>query len=521
MSKIGTFYRLIRANFVLAREGVFAALPGEALEGFPRVLWQATKLIAKRRSKDTARPDRIAKAIARLGPSYAKLGQFLATRADVIGPDMARDLAGLLDKMESFPTAEAKASIAQSLGGPVEQFFKSFEEPIAAASIAQVHPAWVEDEKGRRKVAVKVARPGVRAEFKKNNDVFMMAAQIQNRLFASSERLKPIEVAKTLEATTRLEMDLRIEAAALSEMTENTKGDANFRLPKVDWDRTGRDVLTMEWIDGIPLTDMNAVKASGVDLKKLGTTVMQSFLRHALRDGFFHADMHPGNLFVERDGTLVMLDLGIMGRIGKNERRFLAEILFGFLRRDYRRVAEVHFEAGYVPADQDVASFAQALRAVGEPIYGQPAEQVSMARLLTLLFEITDLFKMGTRTELLLLQKTMVVAEGVARNLGPHFNMWEAAKPVIEEWITDNLGPKAIAKDARDGLKASVHLLRRAPEFAARFENLSKEADRMMAEGFRFDAATAQAIGKAEAKASGRWALWVIAITLVVIAVNM
>ncbi len=523
MSKPATFYRLLRANFVLAREGVFAALPGEALEGFPKVLWNAARLIAKRRTKNMARTDRIARAIARLGPSYAKLGQFLATRADVIGPDMARDLAGLLDKMDSFPTPLAKAAIAESLGGPVEQFFVEFHEPVAAASIAQVHPAYVEDAKGRRKVAVKVVRPGVRNEFKKNNEVFMLAAEIQNYLFASSERLKPIEVAKTLEATTRLEMDLRIEAAALSEMADYTKGDPNFRLPKVDWDRTGRDVLTMEWIDGIPLSDMDAVIASGIDLQKLGTTVMQSFLRHALRDGFFHADMHPGNLFVERDGTLVMLDFGIMGRIGKDERRFLAEILFGFLRRDYRRVAEVHFEAGYVPADQDVASFAQALRAVGEPIYGQPAENVSIARLLTLLFEITDLYKMGTRTELLLLQKTMVVAEGVARNLGPHFNMWEAAKPVIEDWIRDNLGPKAIAKDARDGLKAGVSLLRRAPEFAERLDKLGKEADRFMAEGFRFDAATAEAIGKAEARAarSGRWALWVIAVTLMVIAVRL
>ncbi|MGL4405331.1 MAG: AarF/UbiB family protein, partial [Notoacmeibacter sp.] len=233
MSQTGTLYRLIRANFVLAREGVFAALPGDTLEGFPRFLWNAARLIAKRRSIGASRTDRIAKAIARLGPSYAKLGQFLATRADVIGPDMARDLAGLLDKMESFPTSDAKAAITASLGGPVEHYFAEFGEPIAAASIAQVHPAYVEDEKGRRKVAVKVVRPGVRAEFKKNNEVFMLAAQIQNRLFASSERLKPIEVAKTLEATTRLEMDLRIEAAALSEMADYTKNDANFRLPKV------------------------------------------------------------------------------------------------------------------------------------------------------------------------------------------------------------------------------------------------------------------------------------------------
>jgi ubiquinone biosynthesis protein len=523
MAGVGTFARLLRANWVLAREGVIAALPGEALEGLPRLAWNFARLIAKRRVAGTARTDRIAKAVARLGPSYAKLGQFLATRADVIGLDMARDMAGLLDKMESFPTAEAKAAIEASLGGRMEDHFAEFGEPIAAASIAQVHPAWVEDAQGRRKVAVKVIRPGVREQFRKNNAVFMLAAQIQDRAFASSKRLKPIEVARTLEATTRLEMDLRIEAAALSEMADYTKNDADFRVPKVDWDRTGRDVLTMEWIDGIPLTNMAAVQASGIDLSRLGVTVMQSFLRHALRDGFFHADMHPGNLFVQRDGTLVMLDLGIMGRIGRKERRFLAEILYGFLRRDYRRVAEVHFEAGYVPADQDVASFAQALRAVGEPIYGQPAETISIARLLTLLFEITDLFNMATRTELLLLQKTMVVAEGVARALGPHFNMWEASKPVIEEWIRDNLGPKALVNDAREGLHATANLIRRGPELAERFEALAAEADRSVRDGFRFDAETAERIGRAEAKAarSGRIALWVIAVTLVAIAVRM
>jgi ubiquinone biosynthesis protein len=523
MSRIATFARLIRANFVLAREGVFAALPGETLEGAPRLLWRFACLIAKRRSTQAARRDRIASAVARLGPSYAKLGQFLATRADVIGADMARDLAGLLDRMESFPTPEAKAAVEASLGGEWSDHFAAIDEPVAAASIAQVHPAWIVTGGERRKVALKVIRPGVRAEFRRNNAVFMMAAIIQDRLFKSSKRLKPVDVARTLEATTRLEMDLRIEAAALSEMADYTRNDPDFRLPKVDWDRTGRDVLTMEWIDGLPLTNMDAVKASGIDLGKLGVTVMQSFLRHALRDGFFHADMHPGNLFVQRDGTLVMLDLGIMGRIGRAERRFLAEILYGFLRRDYRRVAEVHFEAGYVPGDQDVAAFAQALRAVGEPIYGQPAENVSMARLLSLLFEITDLFNMETRTELLLLQKTMVVAEGVARSLGPHFNMWEAAKPVIEEWISDNLGPKAVVKDAREGLHLLAGVVRRAPEIAERFGKVQAATERMLVDGFKFDPATAEEIGRAEAKAArgGRIALWVIAALLALIAFRL
>jgi ubiquinone biosynthesis protein len=251
-----------------------------------------------------------------------------------------------------------------------------------------------------------------------------------------------VEVTRTLEQTTKIEMDLRLEAAALSEIAENTAADPGFRVPSVDWERTGRDVLTMEWIDGVKMSDVEGLREAGHDLERLAANLIQSFLRHTLRDGFFHADMHPGNLFVEADGTIVAVDLGITGRLGKKERRFLAEILYGFITRDYRRVAEVHFEAGYVPRIHNVAAFAQAIRAIGEPIHGQPAETISMARLLTLLFEVTELFDMMTRPELLMLQKTMVVVEGVARTLDPAFNMWKTAEPVVGAWIRDNLGPR-------------------------------------------------------------------------------
>jgi ubiquinone biosynthesis protein len=272
----------------------------------------------------------------------------------------------------------------------------------------------------------------------------------------------------------------------------------------------------MEWIDGVKMSDVEGLRAAGHDLNALADTLIQSFLRHTLRDGFFHADMHPGNLFVEADGTIVAVDLGIAGRLGRKERRFLAEILYGFITRDYLRVAEVHFEAGYVPRKHDVSAFAQAIRAIGEPIHGQPAETISMAKLLTLLFEVTELFDMQTRPELILLQKTMVVVEGVARTLDPAFNMWKTSEPVVGNWIKDNLGPRGLLADAREGVGALVALARQAPDLAARTERLSREIDRMAEHGLRFDDATAHAIGKAEARhtRSGRVALWVIALTL-------
>jgi ubiquinone biosynthesis protein len=522
MSTLGASLRLARAGWMLAREGVLASLPGDELSGAPKAAWRISKALAARRAARKGRTERLADAVGKLGPSYVKLGQFLATRPDVVGKNMARDLAGLQDRMATFPRAAAVASVEASLGRPVEELFERFGEPVAAASIAQVHEAFVTSGNVPGRVAVKIIRPGVRQRFQHDLESYFLAARLQERFIPSSRRLKPVQVTETLAQTTRMEMDLRLEAAALSELAENTKDDPGFRVPAVDWERTGRDVLTLEWIDGIKMSDIEGLAAAGHDLKELAATLIQSFLRHMLRDGFFHADMHPGNLFVEADGTIAAVDLGITGRLGKKERRYLAEILYGFIVRDYRRVAEVHFEAGYVPMKHDVAAFAQAIRAIGEPIHGQSAETISMARLLTLLFEVTELFDMQTRPELLLLQKTMVVVEGVARTLDPAFNMWKASEPVVGGWIRDNLGPKALLVDARDGANALLALARQAPDLAARAERLSREIDAMVVNGLRFDAETARAIGKAGARHTrwGRLALWVIALAVAWIALH-
>jgi ubiquinone biosynthesis protein len=517
MSSLAAALRLMRAGWVLAREGVFASIPVEGLTGLAALGQRVVKLLAKRGGKSAAREQRLARAVSRLGPSYVKLGQFLATRPDIVGKQLAQDLSRLQDKMEPFPTAQAREMIEASIGRGVDDLYLSFDDAIAAASIAQVHPAEVMYNGAPKKVAVKVIRPGVRQRFANDLESYFLVARLQEKWIADARRLKPVEVTETLAQTTRIEMDLRLEAAALSELRDNTKDDPGFRVPSVDWERTGRDVLTMEWIDGVKMNDLEGLRAAGHDLPKIGALLIQSFLRHTLRDGFFHADMHPGNLFVDGAGNIVAVDLGIAGRLGKKERRFLAEILYGFIKRDYHRVAEVHFEAGYVPRKHDVASFAQAIRAIGEPIHGQSADTISMAKLLTLLFEVTQVFDMETRPELLLLQKTMVVVEGVARTLDPAFNMWKAAEPVVSHWIAGNLGPRGIIEDAGDGLKALASLVRQAPDFAARTERLSLEIDKMAANGLRFDAETANAIGKAEARhgRSGRWALWVIALSFV------
>ncbi|WP_417688617.1 2-polyprenylphenol 6-hydroxylase [Roseibium sp.] len=517
-------FRLARAGFVMAREGVFGLAHLPDLPAGPRLAIGFARLFERRSVRNKSAQLRLSDALNRLGPSYVKLGQFLATRADVVGKEAAQELSALQDRLPAFSQAEALKAIADQFGQPVEGLFVEFGEAVAAASIAQVHPAIVRDRDGsERKVAVKVLRPGVARRFKRDLDGFYLVARMAERFHPPSRRLRPVAVVDTLAQSVAMEMDFRLEAAGLSEMAENTAQDPAFRVPEVDWLRTAKGVLTMEWIDGRKMSDVDGLREDGLDLEALGANVIQSFLRHTLRDGFFHADMHQGNLFVEPDGTLVAVDFGITGRLTQRERRFLAEILFGFITRNYRRVAEVHFEAGYVPAHQDVDMFAQAIRAIGEPIHGHDASEISMARLLTQLFEVTELFEMHTQTQLIMLQKTMVVVEGVARSLNPHLDMWRTAEPVVGDWIREHLGPVGKLRDAGSVLGSMGRIANDLPIFADRIGRMSEEFEKMTTNGLRFDTETAEAIGKAEARhtRSGRVALWVIALSLAAIAVGV
>jgi ubiquinone biosynthesis protein len=510
--------RLARAGFVFAREGVFALVDTRPLPLPAKTAVALARLIERPSAKSGE--SRLAAALSRLGPTYVKLGQFLATRPDVVGTAIARDLESLQDKMAPFPQAEAEAAITVGLGKPLAAVYASFGPAVAAASIAQVHRAEVEVNGARKPVAVKVLRPGVERRFRADLDSFFFAARTAESFSLEAQRLRLIEVVSTLARSVAIEMDFRLEAAALSEMAENTRADKGFRVPSVDWDRTGREVLTLEWIDGTPLNDHATLAAKGYDLPALGRAVIQNFLRHALRDGFFHADMHPGNLFIDDAGQLVAVDFGIMGRLGPKERRFLAEILFGFITRDYMRTAQVHFDAGYVPRHHSVESFAQAIRAIGEPIHNRPAEDISMAKLLTLLFEVTGLFDMRTRPELLLLQKTMVVVEGVARSLDPKLDMWTTADPVVREWIERNLGPIGKIEGAVEGAGEIGRFIGQVPSLLTRASYLVDQLDDMTRDGLVLSPDTVEAIGKAEARRN-RWtaaALWIIALLLAWIA---
>jgi ubiquinone biosynthesis protein len=440
-------WRLIRTGATLERTGAMNVV----LDAFgaPTSLRIATKTVCwpfkwLGLKGDPSMPP-APRALTALGPAYIKFGQVLSTRPDVVGDEMATQLRVLQDELPPFPTAVAKQMIEEQLDISVDDIFSEMSEPVAAASIAQVHRATLRSN--GQDVAVKVLRPGIERAFSKDIDAFYFAAGFIEFFSPSSRRLRPVDVIEHFEATVLGELDLRLESSAASEFAANTATDSGFDLPRVLWDLSDRQVMTMDWADGVRSGDNDAIDAAGHDRSALAERVLQLFLQHALRDGFFHADMHQGNLKISPNGDIIAYDFGIMGRIDEYTRRVYAEILFGFIRRDYKRVAEVHFEAGYVPAHMDVDEFARALRAVGEPIFGMDASGISMARLLSYLFEVTERFGMETRTELILLQRTMVVVEGVARSLDSNINIWKVAQPVVESYIKESIGPKALAAD--------------------------------------------------------------------------
>jgi ubiquinone biosynthesis protein len=419
---------------------------------------------------------RLARALERLGPAYIKLGQMLATRPDIVGVAVASSLEHLQDRLPPFPDAQARAVIAQELGAPVTSLFSEFGPAVAAASIAQVHRGRTTEGAA---VAVKVLRPGIAASFGRDLAALELFARVAEKVSAEARRLRFAAIKETLAASVALELDLRMEAAAASELYERTRAENDFRVPHVDWQRTAARVLTTEWIDGTPIRDPAALAAAGHDPKKIALVLVRSFLTQALRDGFFHADLHPGNLFVDAQGRLAAVDFGIMGRLEPPLRRFMAGTLAGFLSRDYQKIAQLHYDMAFVPPQHPIETFAQALRAIGEPIFGRSAREISIAQLLGQLFETTRRFDMQAQPPLVLLQKTMVVVEGVARGLDADFDIWEASRPVAEQWVTDNLRPEARLARAAEGFSALGRLADDLPQLVKNAEDLS----RMVAEG--------------------------------------
>ena len=423
--------------------------------------------------------EKLCDALEGMGTTFIKLGQFLATRPDIIGETLADDLVKLQDKLPPFELYESKKILKKEIGENLYQNIITLSEPIAAASIAQVHIAKIKIAGYEKEVAVKILRPDIEKQFNEELDALMLFAYIVENLFSKTKRLKLVEVVHLLREITNIEMDLRFEAAAANELYENTKNDEGFNVPKIYWNYTSRKVLTLDKVDGISIREQELLKESGVDLKILSENLIQHFLKQAVRDGFFHGDMHQGNLFVDKKGNIIPVDFGIMGRLDKNNRKYLAEILYGFIQRDYMKVAEVHFEAGLIPQNASKEEFAQALRSVGEPIFGQSIKDISGGNLLAQLFEITEKFNMPTQTPLLLLQKTMVTVEGVARKLYPETNIWEISRPVLENWIKSVKSPKATIDTA---INTSSEILKRIPDIP-NFMDKANYALQLLAEG--------------------------------------
>ena len=423
--------------------------------------------------------EKLCLALQGMGTTFIKLGQFLATRPDIIGDDLAKNLEKLQDKVPAFDLYEAKKIIRKEIGHSYFENIIEISEPIAAASIAQVHLAKIKINNKDQQVAIKILRPEIEKLFNEELDALMLFAYIIENTFSKAKRLKLIEVVHLLREITNIEMDLRFEAAAANELYENTKNDSGFNVPQIYWNYTTKKILTLDKVEGVSIREHQKLNEIGVDLKKLAENLIQHFLTQAVRDGFFHGDMHQGNLFVDQKGNIIPVDFGIMGRLDKNNRKFLAEILYGFIQRDYVKVAEVHFQAGLVPQETSKEEFAQALRSVGEPIFGQSIKDISGGNLLAQLFEITEKFNMATQPPLLLLQKTMVVVEGVARKLYPETNIWEVSRPVLEDWLKDIKSPKSTFSTA---LNTSSEILKRIPDLPLLMDR-ADYALKLMSEG--------------------------------------
>jgi ubiquinone biosynthesis protein len=420
--------------------------------------------IARFGARSPPTPD-YASALVAIGPAAIKLGQALSTRPDLVGEKAAQNLSQLQDDLPPAPFARIKQTIESSFGAPLESLFSEFNEvPVGAASIAQVHRAKTTEG---RDVAVKVLRPGIEEEFARAIETYEWAAAHAEAYGGELERLRPRMVVAQFKVWTARELDLQREAASASELRENMVAEPGYYVPEIDWYRTARRVLTLEWLDGIKLNDGDGLIEAGQDCKVLAATLVRAFLRQAVVDGFFHADLHHGNLFALPDGRIGAIDFGIMGRIDRRARMWLAEILYGLITGNYRRVAEIHFEAQYVPPHHNVQEFATALRAAGEPIRGLPVKEISVGRMLESLFSITRDFDMPTQPHLLLLQKTMVMNEGVATALDPDINMWETAEPFLKDWMRSELGPEAYYADR---IVELVRAFKKIPELINRLD---------------------------------------------------
>jgi ubiquinone biosynthesis protein len=502
--------RLAHITVTFARHGALApfeeAMAGAGLAPF---LLAIIRVLFGRQVGAKRPGERLALALSELGPAFIKLGQVLATRSDLLGEQVAEDLAKLQDQLPAFSAFEARTTIETELGEKIEDLYTQFDdEPVSAASISQVHfavttpdEAWPEG----RPVAVKVLRPGIEAAFQSDIDLLLWVAGVIERTQPRLKRLKPVEVVQTFAATMRVEMDLRLEAASAAELRENFAVDPTYRVPEIDWRRTAKRAMTQERLTGIPMDDRAAMLDAGLDIDDVLLKAATTFFNQAFRDGYFHGDQHPGNMTVGYDGAIQVVDFGIMGRLEKRVRFFLADMLLAFLQRDYAKVAQVYVDAGYLPAGTSVDDFTLALRSIGEPIHGKPLHEISFARVLGQLFGVAESFQMEVQPELLLLQKNMLMAEGVSRRLNPTLNIWTLAQPLIEQWMRDNRGPEARVVQAAEEV---VHILGRLPVV---MRNLDHLVHHLSEGGLKLDPEALQVINRQ----GSSWWLWIIIAVLV------
>ena len=459
IKNIKNIFRLLKIIFILSKYDSKDLL---TINFFTKYLARFIAIFIKS-NKDiiNKRPgEKIALALIAMGPVFIKLGQALSTRPDIIGDKISKDLSQLQDRLPPFNFSEVKKIINEDFEGGIDKNFKEIDSsPAAAASIAQVHFAISSENEP---VAIKILRPKIKEAFEKDIELFYWIAENLEKNHPELRRLKPLKVIESFEKTSLMELDLRFEAAAADELKENLSNEKKFKVPKIDWKRTSSRALTLERVSGYNINDIQSIQKLGLKPIDIVKDAAEVFFKMVFEYGFFHADMHPGNIFIGKDGTIIVMDFGIMGRIDEKSRRFLGEILLGFLTRDYRRVAELHREAGYIPQNQDIDTFAQACRSITEPILGKPLEQISIANLLEQLFTVSATFKMEMQPQLLLLQKSMLLVEGVGRMLAPNVNMWELAKPLIEEWIVNEIRPD---KKIKKTIFEIRNTLERLPEF--------------------------------------------------------
>ena len=510
LSSIRSIRRLILIAITFARHGALApfeqAMVGAGLT--PLVLF-VIQLMFGRQVGDKRPGERLALALSELGPAFIKLGQVLSTRSDLLGEQVAEDLAKLQDQLPAFSAFQARATIEEELGARIEELYAQFDdEPVSAASISQVHYAVTppdEEWPEGRQVAVKVLRPGIEEAFAADIELLLWMAYLIERTQPRLKRLKPVEVVQTFAATVSVEMDLRLEAASAAELRQNFLNDPTFRVSDIDWRRTAKRVMTQERLTGIPMDDRVGMLAAGLDVDDVLAKAAAAFFNQAFRDGYFHGDQHPGNMTVGYDGAIQVVDFGIMGRLSKRTRYFLADMLLAFLQRDYAKVAEVYVDAGYLPPAKSVEDFTLALRSIGEPIHGRPLQHISFARVLGQLFSVAENFQMEVQPELLLLQKNMLMAEGVSRRLNPALNIWTLAQPLIEQWMRDNRGPEARVTQVAE---EALFIVRRLP---AVMRNMDRLLHHLAEGGLKLDPEALQVINRQ----GSNWWLWLIIAVLV------